>query len=238
LNGVQVSSRLIPAAGAARGGDWCEAFPASPDVIAFSIGVVCGRGVEKYEAMVAMRQAIRDAALRGLDPAQTLIHASHALRSYDPQETASAIYGLLDTRRRSMAFANAGHPPPLMLGPCGTLFLEYSEADLPLGIDPDSVPNVHIVNAPAATLFVFYTDGISESGRDAVQGAIKIRAAATFAYDFAELPTATTIEALMLTESTFDDVAILTARTPLVPMLRRSKVGRIVAPTSARSRWR
>lgn len=26
FNGVRISSRIIPAAGAARGGDWCDAF--------------------------------------------------------------------------------------------------------------------------------------------------------------------------------------------------------------------
>src|SRR5271168_3986555 len=72
FNGVQVSSRIIPAAGSKQGGDWCDAFVLSDDVLAFSIGDVCGHGAGKFDAMVTIRQASRNAALRGLDPAQTL----------------------------------------------------------------------------------------------------------------------------------------------------------------------
>jgi serine phosphatase RsbU (regulator of sigma subunit) len=236
LNGVRINTRVIPAGGAARGGDWCEAFAISSDVVALSIGDVCGHGVEKFETMVVIRQAIRDAALRGVDPAQVLVHAGRTLHDYDGDETATAIVGLLDTRRRSLTYANAGHPPPLMLGPYGTMFLEHSSTDVPLGVDRASVTAVHMVNAAAATLFVFYTDGVSESQRDSIEGSARLRVAATFAYDMPELPTATAIEALMLTESNFDDAAILTAWTPLVPMVRRRKLGRAIS-TNSRLQW-
>lgn len=236
FNGVRLSTRIVPAAGAARGGDWCESFQISADVIAISIGDVCGHGVEKFEVMVAVRQAIRDAALLGSDPAQTLAKANRFLHEYDPNETATAIFALLDTRRRAMAYANAGHPPPLMLGPCGTLFLEFPSADVPLGVERAFFPATRVVNAPASTLFVFYTDGISERERDSIRGAMKLRAAGTFARDFPELPAATTIDAMTKTASNFDDLAILTARMPKFPMLRRRQVGRVMAPTSARSR--
>jgi serine phosphatase RsbU (regulator of sigma subunit) len=236
FNGVRLSSRTIPAAGAARGGDWCESFAISSDVIAISIGDICGRGAEKFEAMATIRQTIRDAALGGLDPAQTLVQANRVLLEYDPDETATAIFALLDTRRRSLSYANAGHPPPLMLGPCGTLFLEYPGSDMPLGVERAFFPALHVVNAPASTLFVFYTDGVSESERDSLLGATKLRAAGTFARDFPELPAAATIEALTLTASNFDDAAILTAWMPLFPMVRRRQVGRVKAPTCARSR--
>ena len=84
FNGVQIGTRVVPAAGAARGGDWCEAFAIDGDIIALSIGDVCGHGAEKYDAMVAMRQAIREASLRGLSPAETLAEANRFLARYDP----------------------------------------------------------------------------------------------------------------------------------------------------------
>jgi serine phosphatase RsbU (regulator of sigma subunit) len=221
INGVRISSRIIPAGGALRGGDWCEAFAVSEDVVALSIGDVCGHGIEKFAAMFAIRGAIRDAALDGLDPAQTLAQVNQLLYRRDPGEIATAILALLDTRQRSMIYANAGHPPPLVAGPHGTLLLEYPEPDLPLGIVPDFMPAIHALSLPAATLLVFYTDGVSESERDSVQGTSRLLAAATFARDFPDLPTAETIEALTLsTASHFDDAAILTARMPLLPITR------------------
>jgi serine phosphatase RsbU (regulator of sigma subunit) len=220
FNGFQICARIIPAAGAARGGDWCDAFAVSPDVLAVSIGDVCGHGVEKFNSMVGMRQGIRDAALRGLDPAQTLVHANRLLYQHDPGEIATAIFALLNTRLGTMCYANAGHPPLLMAGPHGTQFLEFPEPDVPLGIELDFVPAIHEIRLPAATLIVFYTDGVSESRRDAVQGSIQLCAAAKFARDLPELPAASTIEAMTLNEANFDDAAILTVRTPLLPIVR------------------
>jgi serine phosphatase RsbU (regulator of sigma subunit) len=220
FNGVQIGTRIIPAAGALRGGDWCEAFAITSDIVALTIGDVCGHGVEKFETMVAVRQAIRDAALRGLDPAQTLAEAGRFLQAYDPGESATAICAWLDTRARTLTYANAGHPPPLMVGAYGSLFLEFSEADFPLGIDPESLPAVHAISAPAATLFVFYTDGVSESERDSSDGASRLRNAAHFAHAFPELSPAPTIETLILTASNADDAAILTAWTPNSPIVR------------------
>jgi serine phosphatase RsbU (regulator of sigma subunit) len=220
FNGVQIGSRIIPAEGAPRGGDWCEAFAISSDIVALAIGDICGHGVEKFETMVAVRQAVRYAALRGSDPAQTLAAADRFLQTYAPGETATAIFALLDTRTRRITFANAGHPPPLMVGACGSLFLEFPEPDLPLGIASDALPAIRSLSAPAATLFVFYTDGVSESGRDSLDGAFRLRNAANFAHTFPELPAATTIEALMLPASNFDDAALLTVRTPHSPIVR------------------
>jgi serine phosphatase RsbU (regulator of sigma subunit) len=62
FHGVRLSTRIMPAALGAEGGDWCEGFVVSRDVIALSIGDVCGHGAEKSTAMVALRQAIRNAA--------------------------------------------------------------------------------------------------------------------------------------------------------------------------------
>jgi serine phosphatase RsbU (regulator of sigma subunit) len=221
FNGVQISSRIIPAAGAMHGGDWCDAFSVTDDVLALSIGDVCGHGDAKFESMVAVRQAIRNAALRGLDPAQTFAEVNRFMHRHRPGELATAIFALLDTRQRSMFYANAGHPPLLLAGSHGALFLEYPEPDLPLGIDPDFMPAIRQVSIPAATLIVFYTDGVSESGRNSVQGSLQLLAAAKFVRDFPELPSATIIEAMTLpTGSNIDDAAILTIRTPFLPVIR------------------
>lgn len=222
FNGVQLSTRIMPAEHAARGGDWCETFVVSEDVIALSIGDVCGHGQEKFAAMVAMRRIIHDSACQGLNPAQTLSEANRFLRQYDPEENATALFALLDTRQRSLVFANAGHPRPLMAGPCGTLLLEFPGGDLPLGIEAELLPALHVVRVPAGTLFVFYTDGVSERERNALRGEAQLHDAAMFAYKFPTLQTATVIEKQMfLTGLNRDDAAILTAWIPLTQILQK-----------------
>jgi serine phosphatase RsbU (regulator of sigma subunit) len=161
FQGVRLRTR-IPAARDGEPGDWCDAFALSQDVVALSIGDVCGHGSGKYAAKAALRQSIRGAARLGLDPAQILHVADSVLRGYDEEERATAICALLNVRRRSLTFANAGHCPPLMTGPIGTLFLEFRQTDLPLGRAAAILPALHVVNVPPSTLLLFHTDGVSE----------------------------------------------------------------------------
>ncbi len=115
FNGVRLSTRTMPAHGAARGGDWCEAFALSVDTVALSIGDVSGHGIETFQPMVAIRQALRNAAHRGLDPARTLLEARHLLGGAARDMYATAIFALLDSRTRTISLANAGHPSPMLM---------------------------------------------------------------------------------------------------------------------------
>jgi serine phosphatase RsbU (regulator of sigma subunit) len=214
INGVRVSTWAAPVSGAARGGDWCEAFAVGDDLIAVSIGDVCGHGDAKYATMAVMRQAIRDAAARGLDPAQTLAAANDFLRWYDPHEYATAAFGLLNSRSGQLVFANAGHPAPLLAGSGGAAYLEFPTADLPLGVEARFLPELRQVRLPAATLLVFYTDGVTEHERRPLLGASQLHDATLFAYELPTLQAAAVIEKRMrLGRVLRDDAAILAAWT-------------------------
>jgi serine phosphatase RsbU (regulator of sigma subunit) len=218
IHSVRLSTRIIAAGREPRGGDWCEAFAVSDEIMALSIGDVCGHGAEKFAAMIATRQAIREAVLLGRDPAQALAAGHRFLRGFDPDEYATALLGFLNLRERTLVFANAGHPPPLMASPREACYLEYAETDLPLGIEDSFAPALRAVNVPPSTLLVFYTDGVTEHDRKPLQGADELRSAALFATKFSALPTASVIERQMfLTGSNRDDAALLTAWTPPVP---------------------
>jgi serine phosphatase RsbU (regulator of sigma subunit) len=213
--GIQLSARITPADGASNSGDWCEAFGVAPGVIALSIGDVCGHGDAKYPARVAIRETIREGARLGLDPAQTLTAAHYALREYDCDEYATAIFGLLDTERHTFAFANAGHPAPLLCGMAGADYLEFPETFLPIGIDGTSLPTVRTIVLPEASLLVLYTDGVIERDRMASDGSAQLREATTFAYNLRALPSANVIGSQMhVLDGGFDDAAILTAWLP------------------------
>lgn len=215
FNGFRLSLRIMPANGAVRGGDWCETFPLSGHVVALSIGDICGSGPGAFDAMVAARQTIRDAALRGLGPGRTLASANRSLVRRLPDTYVSAIFGLLDTRRHTLTFANAGHPPPLLAGPSGQRFLGTGSRDLLLGVDSGIVPALHVVKLPAESLLVLYTDGVVEREREAMRGQAQLLTAASFAHHYSALPAASVIERQMsLTGSNHDDAAILTVRAP------------------------
>lgn len=182
FNGVRLSTRTMPAHGAARGGDWCEAFALSVDTVALSIGDVSGHGIETFQPMVAIRQALRNAAHRGLDPARTLLEARHLLGGAARDMYATAIFALLDSRTRTISLANAGHPSPIMASSRESCFLDFPTKDCPLGVGSDLLPAVRIVTVPEDTLLVFYTDGVTERERDSFRGEAALREAVLFAY--------------------------------------------------------
>lgn len=215
LFGVDITARILAADGAAWGGDWCESFPVSDGVLAFSIGDVCGHGESTLAPRIALSQAIRDAAGQGCDPAETLIRAHSVLRGEDTYEYATAIVGFLNVREHSLVFANAGHPPPLMCGAGGAQFLDFADHDLPLGIEEALAPVLRRVDVPESSLLIFYTDGVTEHDRKPLTGAAELHDAAIVAFNFASLPSAGVIERQMgLTAANYDDAAILTAWTP------------------------
>jgi serine phosphatase RsbU (regulator of sigma subunit) len=222
INGAQVSTSIIPAGRAEGGGDWCEAFALGANLIALSIGDVCGHGMVKHAAMQALRGSIHDALADGATPAAAIEIANDFLRAYDCDENATAIVGIVDMRRRTLRFANAGHPPPLMAGAWGATFLEVPLADVPLGIGARVDATTHVVNIAPTTLVVLYTDGVSEHERDPITGAAELFAATLLAYEVPmTIPAALIEERLVLTDANRDDAAILTLRMPPAPIVRR-----------------
>jgi serine phosphatase RsbU (regulator of sigma subunit) len=212
FNGFWLSTSSQPAGKAARGGDWCQTFAVSERVLALSIGDVCGHGNDQFAAMALLRQAIRNAALDGLDPAMTLAVANRVVCGLDPWLYATALFALLDTDSRIVTYANAGHPPPLMVGSFGTRFLTGSKPDLPLGIEPNLVPLLHVAATPRRSMLVLYTDGVTERLRRPLAGEAELRCAASFAYAHSINAAASVIGDLMnLTGSNDDDASILTA---------------------------
>jgi serine phosphatase RsbU (regulator of sigma subunit) len=215
FNGVRLSTRSTAAQYAARGGDWCETFVLSNDVVALSIGDVCGHGAEAFPAMTAIRRAVREAAFRGLDPARTLAAANRFVGDLDPELHATAFFGCLDTHLGIITFANAGHPPPLLVAPSGSRFLTDSVADLPLGVETVLTPELRFARMPGRSMLVLYTDGVTEHERRPLRGEAQLLDAAGLAYRYTVSRAASAIEALMfLTPANRDDASILTAWMP------------------------
>lgn len=177
-----------------------------------SIGDISGHGIDRFEIMVETRNVIRKAMLNCLDPVASLAHANRFLCANHTDLTATGILGILDTKKRSLTFANAGHPAPLMADARKTRFLQSGEAGLLLGVDPNATTTLHEVALPTSSLLVFYTDGVTEHKKDVLQGTQDLLDAATDAYEAPSFQKAERIEKKMyLNGFNRDDVAILTA---------------------------
>ena len=85
-------------------------------------------------------------------------------RHGDVPRFATAVYGVIDTRDRSIRLAGAGHPPPLVMGPEGSREIE-TEGGL-LGVFPeDDFPQVEFTLQADESLLI-YSDGFETAFPD------------------------------------------------------------------------
>ena len=205
-----------PFGGAQSGGDWCEAFALSEHVTALTIGDVSGHGETVALQMAAMRAAVLRAIREIRIPSDVLAAINHIACSYGDGDglIATAIVAIIDRRFGTLAFANAGHPPPLVLTASGHAFLHQPPADLPLGVFSNYVGADYVIALPVDALVVFYTDGVTEHRRDPVRGEADLIAASNAVHGLPELNAARAIaRRVFRTRRGSDDAATLAVRT-------------------------
>jgi serine phosphatase RsbU (regulator of sigma subunit) len=202
-----------PADGALRGGDWCEAFPLTNESVALTIGDVCGHGEAAADLMEAMRTGVFRAIHEYRTPSQVLSAANTIAYANGRGVIVTAISAILDRRRRTLTFANAGHPPPLVMTRNAHAFVADVVGDLPLGIFGRHRSADYAIAIPDDALIVFYTDGITEHDRDIFKGEEELIEACRLAYDLPIEDAARSIARKILRkERGQDDAAVLAVR--------------------------
>jgi GAF domain-containing protein len=193
---AEIAVRYLPAAEAARvGGDWYDAFLQPGGTTMLVIGDVVGHDTAAAAAMGQLRGLLRGIAtysdagplevLRGLDNSmatlqtRTLATAAVARFEQTPEELQRGV-----TRMR---WANAGHLPPLIINPDGTVAeLATWTGDLMLGVDANARRQESVVTLDRGSTVLLYTDGLIER-RDADLDAGMVRLRDTV-IELADLP--------------------------------------------------
>lgn len=131
------------------------------------IADVCGMGPEAASISALTRHTARAAAITNPDPGHVLSTVNAALLQ---QATAgrlkfvTACCALLTPHRRgaTVRIAVAGHPPPLLRSPDGTVTQVGSTGRL-LGVFPDVDHGQASVDLEAGSILLLYTDGVTEA---------------------------------------------------------------------------
>jgi PAS domain S-box-containing protein len=97
------------------GGDWYDAVHLIDGRILVSIGDVSGSGLEAAVVVGVARQIVRGISQFHANPMLILDAADRALCLEYPGVYVSAWVGLIDLVTRTMTYASAGHPPPLLV---------------------------------------------------------------------------------------------------------------------------
>ncbi|HEY4440955.1 MAG TPA: SpoIIE family protein phosphatase [Candidatus Elarobacter sp.] len=208
--GVAFDGVYVPARVDAKvGGDWYDALRLSDGRVVISIGDVAGSGLEAAVIMAAMRQIVRGVAHVYPDPATMLDAADRTLKAEHRDSMVTAFVAVYDPIGGKLSYANAGHPPPLIRFADGSVDA-LSGRGLPLGLRDRTDVDGGVVAIDDGALLVFYSDGLTESTRDPVEGEQRLRAILAQDDVVAPGPTARRIFDEMLREGAHDDVVILT----------------------------
>ncbi|KUL28951.1 hypothetical protein ADL12_27985 [Streptomyces regalis] len=176
LPAVRATARYMPAGkGEEVGGDWYDLIPLSADRVALVIGDVMGHGIAEAAIMGQLRTAARALADLELSPDELLTHLSELVSDLGHDRYATCSYAVFDPVTRTCSLSLAGHLPPVVVHPDGTVHCPELVSDPPLGAAEPPFETYEL-RLPEESLLVFYTDGLVESAtRDIDQGLAQLR---------------------------------------------------------------
>ena len=215
---VETAYRYLPTAShAGTGGDWFDVLPLSGARVAMVVGDVIGHDLHAAAVMGRLRTAVHTLADLELDPDEVLTQLDDLvirLARDDPDvQGATCLYAVYDPVSRRCVLARAGHPPPALVQPDGTVaFLEDIPSGPPLGVGafPFETSERRLEEG---TLLALYTDGLVEApGQDVDVGLKRLARALAGSEGPLEQMCGEIVDAVA-PERQSDDVALLLART-------------------------
>jgi sigma-B regulation protein RsbU (phosphoserine phosphatase) len=193
-------------------GDFFDHFKLADGRICFCLADVSGKGVDAALLMAKASSLFHCLGKTLHDPARLLAVVNEELVDKAARGMfVTMVGGVFNPDDGTVSFANAGHNPPLFVGPDGAI-TEIPGDSPPLGIVPDAVFRETVVPLHEGSLYL-YTDGLSElhttdGGQLGTQG---IKA---LIRDVREAPSSQRLELLLsraLSNSAerFDDITLL-----------------------------
>ncbi|MFJ8106657.1 SpoIIE family protein phosphatase [Streptomyces sp. NPDC096132] len=227
LPSCTAAARYLPTGrGADVGGDWYDIIPLSGGQVALVVGDVMGHGLPEAATMGRLRTAVHTLADLELPPGEIMSHLNDIVGGMGEGSYATCLYALYDSTTRVCSLVRAGHPPPALVCPDGTVHFPEPDADPPLGAAEPPFETVEL-RVPEGSLLVLYTDGLVESAkRDIDEGMAELARLLTAAHAGGAVGSAVDLERLCDTltahllpteQQAADDAAFLVARLHALP---------------------
>jgi PAS domain S-box-containing protein len=215
MPGVELAARYIPGGvGSDVGGDWYDAIPLDGGRIGMALGDVVGHGIGAASLMGQLRNALRAYALEGHSPAGVVSRLDRLVQRLEQGRMATLLFMVFEPDLGTVRYANAGHLPPLVVGPDGSArFLDEGRTP-PLGVAPDVQHQDASAEIEAGSTLVLYSDGlVEERGEGLDRGFEALERATVRGGADPEALCDQILEELFVDRSPKDDVAVLVLKT-------------------------
>jgi serine phosphatase RsbU (regulator of sigma subunit) len=195
LPGLRAVVRYLPASAASRvGGDWYITAELPTGQVLLAIGDVAGHGLPAAAGMARLRGALAGLSITGAPPQQLVAWLNELVRHVAPEHTASVIAGYFDPESRMLTWAQAGHPPPVLVRAGRARALPQPDGVL-LGAGqlPYAAASVQLRDGD---LLLLYSDGLVERRRSSIDEGLAVLLAAAAGVTDPEGVVAAALEAL------------------------------------------
>jgi GAF domain-containing protein len=186
--GLSLAARYLPAThGLNIGGDWYDAFPQRDGGLITVVGDVTGHGLHAAVMMSQLRTALRAYAVDGDSPGRLLTRLHRFLHHLQPDLYATAVIARFHPDEPTLTWAAAGHPPPVLRLPDGTVRTLDAKPGAMLGIPLTQEIGDHTVRLSPGSTLALYTDGLVERRAQGIDPGIERLASALGGFRSAEL---------------------------------------------------
>ncbi|MBY8876333.1 SpoIIE family protein phosphatase [Actinacidiphila acidipaludis] len=219
---VDVAYRYLPAQ-AGVGGDFFDVIPLPGARVALVVGDVVGHGLHAAATMGRLRTAVHNFSALDLPPDELLGHLDEWVERTDLQDEApdrgqpitgaTCLYVVYDSVSGTATAATAGHLPPAVVDPDGTVTFLRPPVAPPLGLGAGLPVETAAVTLPEGSRLVLYTDGLVEDRHRDMDRSLDLLGAALSGPARTPEDTCTAATEALLPTRPSDDVALLVAAT-------------------------
>lgn len=192
-------------------GDWYDVTWLPDGNYAVAVGDVVGHGLAAAGVMGQLRSALTAAVRVVNGPAAALDALDLYARCVEGALSTTAVQVVVASAERRLLYSSAGHPPPVLVDPDGTVDFLDRATDPPLGAAVEHALRPQATRAyPEGAVLVLYTDGLIERrGEDIDQGLGRLseRLARHHHDDVEDLA-----DGLMTLSASTDDTAVVVVR--------------------------
>jgi sigma-B regulation protein RsbU (phosphoserine phosphatase) len=161
VKGCSLAALWTPASGI--GGDCYDVLRFSGTRLAVSIADVVGKGLPAALLMSNLQAAVRAFSTAAAEPHDVCASVNRLLcRNIASGKFVTFCYAVIDTEAMTVAYANAGHFPPILMRANGTAE-QLAPTGLVLGVSSDWAYTSGVIELGHGDRLVCYTDGITEA---------------------------------------------------------------------------
>ncbi|MFW5922939.1 MAG: SpoIIE family protein phosphatase [Planctomycetota bacterium] len=145
------------------GGDFYDFIRLPDGRWGITIGDVSGKGITAALLMAKLATDVRSAALSGASPAGLVREINQDLVSSGTERYVTLVYMVLDCDNCELEYVNAGHWPPILRRPEGTVEQLNQASGLPAGVRVPEKYHSHTLQVEPQDRICLYTDGVIDA---------------------------------------------------------------------------